>query len=175
MRGYSFVAWLGLIGVLLLPSLAHAQAISLDLGEDISGSTTARMVQLIALITVLSLAPSLLVMVTSFTRIIIVLSMVRTALGLQQSPPNQVMISLALFLTFFIMAPTFQKAWDNGIAPLVEEQITEQEAYDRTTLPFKQFMLRHVRDKDLQLFIGMSGVKAGVDWAAYSHPRLYDQ
>jgi flagellar biosynthetic protein FliP len=160
MRGYSFVAWLGLIGVLLLPSLAHAQAISLDLGEDISGSTTARMVQLIALITVLSLAPSLLVMVTSFTRIIIVLSMVRTALGLQQSPPNQVMISLALFLTFFIMAPTFQKAWDNGIAPLVEEQITEQEAYDRTTLPFKQFMLRHVRDKDLQLFIGMSGVKA---------------
>ena len=138
---------------------AAAQAISLDLGGGEDGALTGRIVQLVALLTVLSLAPSILVMMTSFTRIVVVLSFLRTAIGIQQTPPNTVMISLALFLTFFIMAPTFQAAYQQGIQPLVNEQIDEMTAFDRTTAPFKQFMLKHVRPDDLKLFVDMSGQK----------------
>jgi len=111
---------------------------------------------MVALMTVLSLAPSILIMMTSFTRIVVVLSFLRTAIGIQQTPPNTVMISLALFLTFFIMAPTLQSAYDEGIAPLVNEEIDEIQAFERTTLPFKRFMLLHVRDDDLELFVELS-------------------
>jgi flagellar biosynthetic protein FliP len=107
---------------------------------------------MVALLTVLSLAPGLLIMVTSFTRFVVALSFLRTGLGLQTTPANIVMISLALFLTFYVMAPTFDRAWVNGLQPLMKNEITEQEAYSRVTDPFRDFMLQHVREKDLQTF-----------------------
>ena len=134
-----------------LAGTAMAQSLSLDFGDG-DGSTTGRIVQLIAVLTVLSLAPGILVTVTSFTRIVIVLSLLRTALGTQQSPPNIVMVSLALFLSAFIMAPAFTAAWQNGLSPLIEERIDEATAFEEVTAPFRTFMLNHVRDKDLQLF-----------------------
>jgi flagellar biosynthetic protein FliP len=150
-------ALLALAGAaLLLPGGAWAQSVTLDFGGPGTGSSTARIVQLIILMTVLSLAPGVMVIVTSFTRIVIVLSLLRTALGTQQSPPNVVMISLALFLTGFIMAPTFTEAYTNGIAPLIEEQITEAEAFEASTRPFHAFMMSHVRQQDLDLFMGMA-------------------
>jgi len=148
-------AALGLLW-LIYPDSAAAQALSLDLGQG--GSTTSTIVQLIALITVLSLAPSLLVMVTSFTRIVIVLSFLRTALGTQQTPPNQVLISLALFITMFIMMPVFQESYDTGIAPLINEEIDEFEAFNRTMLPVQKFMMVHVRERDLALFADIAEV-----------------
>jgi len=147
---------LGLIW-LVSPETAAAQALSLDLGQG-GGSTTSTIVQLIALITVLSLAPSLIVMVTSFTRIVIVLSFLRTALGTQQTPPNQVLISLALFITLFIMMPVFQESYDTGIAPLINEEIDEFEAFNRTMLPVQKFMMTHVRERDLSLFADIAKV-----------------
>ncbi len=133
-----------------------AQSLTLDLGGPSAGSSTARIVQILALMTVLTLAPSIMVMVTSFTRIVIVLSLLRTALGTQSSPPNVVMMSLALFLTGFVMAPTFTEAYNNGISPLIEEQITEAEAFEATSRPFHNFMMSHVRQQDLDLFMGMA-------------------
>ena len=138
-------------------SPAAAQSLSLDLGEG-GGSTTARLIQLVALVTMLSLAPGILVMVTSFTRIVVVLSLLRTAIGTQQAPPNIVMISLALFLTGFIMTPTLREAWTNGVQPLIEERIDEVEAFEAVAQPFRGFMLRTVRDKDLRLFEDMAQV-----------------
>ena len=135
---------------------AMAQALSLDLGQG--GSTTSTIVQLIALITVLSLAPSLLIMVTSFTRIVIVLSFLRTALGTQQTPPNQVLISLALFITIFIMMPVFQESYDKGIQPLINEEIDEFEAFNRTIEPVQKFMMTYVRERDLALFADIAKV-----------------
>ncbi|HET8729430.1 MAG TPA: flagellar type III secretion system pore protein FliP [Alphaproteobacteria bacterium] len=134
---------------------ALAQSRSLDLGAD-DGSTTTLIIQLVALITVLSLAPSILVMVTSFTRIVVVLSFLRSALGIQQTPPNTVLVSLALFLTFFIMAPVFEQAYEDGIVPLTNNEIDEGMAFERTVQPFKTFMLSHVREEDLGLFVEMS-------------------
>jgi flagellar biosynthesis protein FliP len=143
---------------LLLPALAHAQAVTLDFGAETGGST-GRILQLIALLTVLSLAPGILVMVTSFTRIVVALSLLRSALGGQQTPPNMVLVSLSMFLTAFVMAPTFEVAYRDGIAPLMAEQITEQDAFVRTVAPFKTFMLSQVREKDLGLFMDMAGAE----------------
>jgi flagellar biosynthesis protein FliP len=134
---------------------ALAQAVTLDLGGE-GGSSTGRIVQLVALLTVLSLAPAILVTVTSFTRIIVVLSFLRNALGMQQTPPNIVLISLALFLTGFIMAPTLEKSYNDGIAPLIAEKLPEQEALSRAAAPLHDFMTLHVRSQDLQLFAGMA-------------------
>ena len=148
-----------LLFIALLFCMSHpalAQSMSVDLGESTSGAATARLIQLVAVITVISLAPSILVMTTSFMRIIIVFSFLRSALGLQQTPPNQVLISLALFLTFFIMAPTFQQAYDNGVQPLLDERIDEREALEKIGEPFHTFMMKHVREKDLNLFVEMS-------------------
>jgi flagellar biosynthetic protein FliP len=145
------------LALILLPMLvtpAWAQTLSLDLGQG--GGIAERALQLIAVITVLSLAPSILIMVTSFTRIAVVLSLLRTAIGTQTAPPNSVIIGLALFLTGFVMTPTLREAYTNAIQPLVAGQIQPQEAYDRGVVPFKTFMLRHVREKDLQLFMDMS-------------------
>ncbi len=135
-----------------------AQSLSLDLGSG--ASSTGRIVQIIALITVLSLAPSILVMVTSFTRIIVVLSFLRNAMGVQQTPPNAVLISLALFLTAFVMAPTLEQSYRAGIAPLIEDRISEEEAFARSVKPVHSFMMRHVRDQDLKLFMDMSKAPA---------------
>lgn len=133
---------------------AWAQTFSLDLGEG--GSVSAKFVQLLALMTVLSLAPSILVMVTSFTRIVVVLSFLRNALGLHQSPPNSVLVSLALFLTAFVMAPTLEKSYQEGILPYIQEKISPEEAWKKTTDPVHKFMLYHVREKDLALFMDLS-------------------
>ena len=143
------------IALLMSGDQALAQSFNLDLGQE-GGDSTARIVQLIALITVLSLAPSILVMMTSFVRIIIVLSFLRTAMGTQQTPPNQVLVSLALFLTAFIMMPTFEQAYDNGIEPLIAGQIDELDAFERSVDPFRVFMMKHVREQDLELFVDIS-------------------
>ncbi|VAW11364.1 Flagellar biosynthesis protein FliP [hydrothermal vent metagenome] len=162
--GKSSRAWcvgLGLaaIATALGAEPAQAQSITLDLNEGTG--ITERALQLVALITVLSLAPSVLVMVTSFTRIVVVLSLLRTALGVQQSPPNSVLISLALFLTAFIMAPVFQSAYKAGIEPLMQEQISLPDAFERASRPFHAFMSSQVREKDLKLFIDMSNQTIG--------------
>ena len=142
--------------VLCLTALpAAAQSVNIDLG-DTGGSSTARIVQLVLLLTVLSVAPSILIMVTSFTRIAVVLSITRQALGTSQTPSNLVLVALALFMTGFIMTPTFEKAWDNGINPLIEERIETKTAVERTVAPFKEFMLKNVRERDLQLFMDFS-------------------
>jgi flagellar biosynthetic protein FliP len=113
-----------------------------------------------ALVTVLSLAPAILVTVTSFTRIIIVLSFLRNAIGIQQTPPNTVMVSLALFLTGFVMAPTLEKAYRDGVAPLIEEKIGEADAFSRAIAPLHGFMLAHVRGQDLKLFSDLARAPA---------------
>lgn len=158
-----FAVLAAMVVIFWLPQDALAQKLTLDLGDNGqsaasggNGGVTSRVIQLIALITIIPLAPSILMMMTSFTRIIIVLSLLRTALGLQQSPPNQVLVSLALFLTLFIMTPVFEKSYNEGIAPLVNGKIDEKTAIEKTSMPFHAFMLKNVREKDLRLFIEMT-------------------
>ena len=133
---------------------AWAQDISINFGQG--GGLTERVLQLVALMTVLSLAPSILVMVTSFTRIVVVLSLLRTALGTATAPPNTVIISLALFLTAFVMGPAFERAYDLGVKPLVNNEITAEQAFERASDPFRAFMLKNVREKDIKLFVDMA-------------------
>ncbi|HWV51557.1 flagellar type III secretion system pore protein FliP [Pseudorhodoplanes sp.] len=133
---------------------AVAQDISINFGQG--AGLTERVIQLIALITVLSLAPSILVMMTSFTRIVVVLSLLRTALGTGTAPPNAVIVALALFLTAFVMGPAFQNAYDTGVRPLLNNEITTEQAFERAAGPFRTFMLKNVREKDLALFLDMS-------------------
>jgi flagellar biosynthetic protein FliP len=133
---------------------AAAQDISINLGQG--GGLTERVIQLIAFITVLSLAPSILVMMTSFTRIVVVLSLLRTALGTATAPPNAVIVALALFLTAFVMGPALQNAYDAGIKPLVNNEIGVEQAFDRSSEPLKAFMQKNVREKDLALFADLS-------------------
>ncbi len=116
-------------------------------------------IKLMLLLTVLSLAPAILILMTSFTRIVIVLSFVRTALATQQMPPNQVLVGLALFLTFFIMAPTFQEINKEALTPLFNEEISLDEAYENASVPIKQFMSKHTRQKDLDLFLKYNDVE----------------
>ena len=146
-------AWLpGLGAVQLLGGSAVAQSISIDLAQH-GGSASGQIVRLALLVTVLSLAPSILIMVTSFTRIVIVLSFLRTAIGLQQTPPNAVLIGLALFLTAFVMAPTLETAYHDGLAPMLAEEIDEEVALERALVPVRTFMLRQVRPDDVTLFL----------------------
>lgn len=133
---------------------AAAQTLSLDLGPG--GGVTERALQLVTLITILSLAPSILVMVTSFTRIVVVLSLLRSAIGTQTAPPNSVVIALSLFLTAFVMAPTLQEAYDIAARPLMQNEINLETAFQRGVQPFRAFMLKNVREKDLSLFIELS-------------------
>ena len=146
--------------LLAVPDTAWAQALTFDLGAETAGTTTGRIIQLIALITVLSLAPSILVMMTSFTRIVVVLSFLRTAMGLQQTPPNSVIVSLALFLTAFVMMPTLEAVYDEALEPLIAEDIDEFEALDRAQAPVRDFMLSHVRESDLRLFLDLTETEA---------------
>ncbi|MGC9110080.1 MAG: flagellar type III secretion system pore protein FliP [Caldimicrobium sp.] len=113
--------------------------------------------QILLLLTILSIAPSLLLMLTSFTRLIVVFSILRHALGLQQTPPNQVLISLALFLTFFIMAPIFNEVYYKALKPYMNKEINEEELFQRATKPFKEFMFKNTREKDLAIFINLRG------------------
>ena len=131
----------------------EAQGVTIDFGDnDDQTLFSNKVVQLLGLITILSVAPSILIMVTSFTKITIVFSILRHALGLQQTPPNIVIISLSLFLTFFIMFPTFNKSYENGLLPLMNNQVDEEKALPKIIDPFKIFMKENTRDKDLDLF-----------------------
>ncbi|MBF0496999.1 MAG: flagellar type III secretion system pore protein FliP [Deltaproteobacteria bacterium] len=116
-------------------------------------------IQIIALFTILSLAPAILVMLTSFTRIIVVFSFLRQAMGTQQMPPNQIMVGLALFLTCYIMTPVWQQINTTAIQPYIEEHITYKEAIDKALDPVKTFMFRHTNDKDLAIFVAMAKEK----------------
>ncbi len=140
----------------LAPSPTLAQSVAIDLGAAGGAGATARLVQLTALITVLSLAPSLLVMVTAFTRIIIVLSLLRSALGTQGTPPNSVLIGLALFLTFFVMQPVLDQSWTQGLLPMSEGRIGEIEGLRLAAEPFRGFMAANVREDDLRLFLDLA-------------------
>ena len=143
---------------LLLAGPAAAQAPDLQtLLQPGEMTVSGQIIQYIALITILSIAPGLLIMVTSFTRFVIAFSFLRSGLGLQSTPANLVLVSLSLFLTFFVMAPVFERAYTEGIQPLVAEQIGPEEAFNRAAVPFREFMLRHVREKDLGLFSDISG------------------
>jgi len=149
-----------LAGLLLIATAmgASAQELSINLGADGNKASglTENVLQMVALITVLSLAPGILIMTTSFVRIVIVLSLLRTAMGMQQSPPNMVLISLALFLTGFVMAPVFSQAYDTGIKPLMNDEIEMDTAFELTAQPFRKFMLSQVRPKDLAIFEKMA-------------------
>ena len=144
----------------LLAAAARAQVPDLEaLIPAGDGSASGRIVQFVAILTILSVAPGLLIMVTSFTRFVIALSFLRSGLGLQGAPGNLVLISLSLFMTFYVMGPTFDRAWTEGLKPLTENRITEQEAFTRITDPFRDFMLEQVRPKDLQLFADLAAAR----------------
>ena len=145
-----------LLLILALP--AHAQSINVDLSQMGQAGATSKLIQLTAVITVLSLAPSLLVMVTAFTRIVIVLSLLRGAIGAQGTPPNMVMIGLALFLTFFVMEPTLNDAWVNGLLPLSQGKMSDVDGLVRAALPFHRFMTANLRSADLDLFLKLGHV-----------------
>lgn len=146
-----------------LPSLAFAQSVSVDLGQTGQPGATARLVQLTALIGVLSLAPSLLVMATAFGRIIIVLSLLRSAIGAPGIPPNPVLIGLALFLTFFVMQPVFEASFNQGIMPMTEGRISELAGLEAAAQPFRLFMVANIREDDLLLFLDLGGIQAVAD------------
>ncbi|NNU17436.1 flagellar type III secretion system pore protein FliP [Parvularcula sp. ZS-1/3] len=145
----------GLFLALMIAPEANAQAVTLDIGDD-GASYTGRLIQLFLAVTVLTLAPGILVMTTSFIRIVVVFSLLRSAMGLQQAPPNVVLISLALFLTGFIMAPTFQESWNNGIAPMIEDQIDTGSGIRQATLPLQRFMAAQTEPDDLEFFLSLA-------------------
>jgi flagellar biosynthetic protein FliP len=140
---------------LALPDTAAAQSLSLDLGNAGPGATS-RIIQLTALITVLSLAPSLLVVMTAFTRIIIVLSLLRSAIGTQGAPPNMVLIGLSLFLTFFVMQPVLDQAWTAGLLPMTEGKVGDMEGLRLAAEPFRKFMAASARPDDVRLFLDLA-------------------
>lgn len=146
------------ICVCMMADPAMARDVTVNLGNR--GEMTGHILQLVIMMTVLSLAPGILMTVTSFTRIVVALSLLRTGLGAPGVPPNPVIISLALFLSFFVMQPTFEKAWEAGIAPYRDGQITETQAMERTTAPLRDFMMGQVREEDLALFVELSGKPA---------------
>lgn len=137
------------------PALAQ-EAQALPAIPDVTGETAGYIIQLFGLLTVLAVAPGLLIMVTSFTRFIIAFSILRTGIGLQSTPANLILISLALFMTFYVMAPVFDRAWDEGVQPLTRQEISQSEALARIASPFRGFMLENVRAKDLELFADLA-------------------
>ncbi|MGJ0391842.1 MAG: flagellar type III secretion system pore protein FliP [Methylocystis sp.] len=158
----------------LVPTTVWAANQTFDLNTLVPAGNAAasgRIIQLIAALTVLSVAPGLLVTVTSFTRFSIALSFLRSGLGLQSTPANLVMISLALFMTFYVMHPTFEESWNAGLKPLLENKISEQEAMDHMIKPFRSFMVANVRDKDIRLFEDLTTRKVAA--AAPGEPELH--
>jgi flagellar biosynthetic protein FliP len=132
-------------------------------GSDERATLSGRIIQLIALTTVLSIAPGLLVMMTSFTRFVIVLSILRSGLGLNQTPPNIVLTSMALFMTFFVMQPVFEDSWERGVQPLINNEVSEEEAILRIGEPFKVFMFVNTRPQDIELFQDIAARADGVE------------
>jgi flagellar biosynthesis protein FliP len=160
--------------VILAPVPAAAQQAGFQtLIQETNAVTSTRIVQLILAVTVLSVAPGILVMVTSFTRFIIALSFLRSGLGLPSTPANIVLISLALFMTLFTMAPVFDKAWETGLKPYMDNKIAEEEAFHRISDPLRQFMTANVRQKDLDLFAELSRRRGRGRGRSYSS-RLED-
>ena len=148
----------GVAGVFALTQAALAQDISVNFAQGTG--LTERVIQLIALLTVLSLAPSILIMMTSFTRIVVVLSLLRTALGTATAPPNAVIVSLALFLTAFVLGPALQRSYETGIKPLIANEISPEQAFERGSVPLRAFMQKNVREKYLKLFVDMAAEAA---------------
>ncbi len=146
---------IGALLLLFIQAPLCADSFTLNLG-DTGGTLIGRMIQMSALMALLTLAPSIIIVVTSFTRIVVVFSFLRNALGTQQSPPNMILISLAIFLTMFIMGPIFNKAYTDGVVPLMEEKISYEEAYEKICAPLHVFMRKNVREKDLDLFMALS-------------------
>lgn len=144
--------------VWLAASASIAEAQQLDLGAigQADGTTVGYIIQMFGLLTILSVAPGLLIMVTSFTRFVIAFSILRAGIGLQTTPANLILISLSLFMTFYVMAPTFDQAWNNGVRPLMDNEITQAEALERISDPFRTFMIAHVRDRDFDLFADLA-------------------
>ncbi len=142
---------------------------SIDFGAFTSDDpeNMATTLQLVALMTVLSLAPAILILMTSFTRIVIVLSFVRMGLATQQMPPNQVLISLALFMTFFIMAPVFSDINESALTPMLDGEMTQEEAFTEGTEPLKEFMSQHTREKTWPCLWGMP------DWNGRKHLKMF--
>jgi len=147
-----------LLALVLLPAAAGAQSVAIDLGQAGQPGATARLVQLTALIGLLSLAPSLLVMATAFARIVIVLALLRSAIGAQGIPPNPVLVGLALFLTFFVMQPVFDAAWVQGIQPMAEGRLGEIAGLEAAAEPFRRFMAANVREDDLAQFLDLANL-----------------
>ena len=156
-RRAAAIALMATVASLIFPLAAAAQALNVNLGTG--AGLTERVVQLVGLLTVLSLAPSIVIMTTSFVRITVVLSLLRTALGLQQSPPNAVIISLSLFLTAIVMGPTFERSYEDGIRPLLDQQMELPQAFDAAGGPVKTFMLTQVDREDLALFVRLSKIE----------------
>ena len=153
-----------LLLALLVPTEVAAQGLNLEsLIPPGDAPVSGRIIQLIILLTVLSVAPGLLIMMTCFTRLVVALSFLRSGLGLQTTPANLILISLALFMTFYVMAPTFDRMWKEGVQPYTEKQITEAEAYKRVTAPLREFMLANVREKDLVLFAELAKEKLQIN------------
>ena len=143
--------------LVVLTTAGHAQQLDLgNLAGSADGTTVGYIIQLFGLITILSVAPGIMIMVTSFTRFIIAFSILRAGIGLQTTPANLILISLALFMTFYVMAPTFDRAWNEGVQPLMNNEITEAEAMERIADPFRQFMGNNVRAKDFELFADLA-------------------
>lgn len=148
---------LTIFAILFMCGIASAQSIDLgSLTSGRNGQTSGQIIQLFGLLTILAVAPGILVVVTSFTRFVIAFSILRMGIGLQTTPANLILISLALFMTFHVMTPTFDRAWVDGVKPLMDNKITEEQAFDRISTPFREFMLKNVREKDLGLFADMA-------------------
>ena len=143
--------------LLVLPGLANAQQFPTDLlNTQIDGSVAAWIIRTFGLLTVLSVAPGILIMVTSFPRFVIAFSILRSGMGLATTPSNMILVSMAMFMTFYVMSPTFDRAWTEGVQPLLQNQLTEQEAVVKIAEPFRTFMTANTRDKDLKLFVDIA-------------------
>lgn len=149
-----------LTAFLVMPAAAFAQQSPADLlNLPVDGSAAAWIIRTFGLLTVLSVAPGILVMVTSFPRFIIAFSILRTGMGLATAPSNLVLVSMALFMTFYVMSPTFDRAWNEGVQPLLRNEITEADAVQRIAQPFRVFMTANTREKDLSLFVDIATEK----------------
>lgn len=161
-RWHWLVPGIVVLAVVLLAPAAQAQpvlpSITVDFGEPDGVEAWSTGLQILLLLTVLSLAPAILVMMTSFTRIVVVLGFARHALSTQQMPPNQVLVALALFLTFFIMAPVWQQVYDEAWVPFQAGEITQEVALSRAAEPIREFMFAHTRERDLSLFLDYAGI-----------------
>ena len=150
------VTAIGIMALVFWPHHGWAQSFSVDLGQGGQAGTTSRLIQITAAMAVLSLAPSLLVMMTAFTRIVIVLSLLRSGIGAQGTPPNTVIVGLALFLSFFVMQPTLERAWNDGLLPMARGQIADLEGLKASADPFHKFMVMNARPADMTTFLDLA-------------------